>query len=147
MTILGQAISYFPPAFQVKYLTYHVPILTEKLRTLKGCKCSTVEVNGEFFPQLTLSNGVLLVGYPSSRKEKKLFKFFSEKIGLLDSHIALSIDSFARFKPPHMAVGFDKINGSKKKRRFFHPQHHNLAQECDFFSVELKNKIKKIFEF
>ena len=151
MTIFSHTASFFrslcPHACRTVFLSRYAPIMTEKLRTLNWCKCSTIEINGLLLPQLTLSNGIILVGYPSTTKERELFKGLFEKIGLMESHISLCIDYFTRFKHPHMAVGFDEINGSTKKRRFFHPQHYNLAQECSTFSAELKKTIRKKFTF
>ncbi len=134
-----------PAAAKAAITPYYAPAMVRGIQDLIDANFATTEINDKTLPQITLPDGVILVGQMPTPKEVKLFSPFFNKIGIPSNYICMALDYVTRYKYPHMAVGFEHLTENLNQRRLFHPQHRNFAQECDTFSDDLKNKIKEVF--
>lgn len=119
--------------------------MMEELSTLNGVIGGEEEVCGNVCAAIKLPSGITLIGQKPTHYERILFKGEIHRLGLKEAHVKVCLDYVTRFQHAHMAVGFDTIKASDQRRKFFHPQHRNLAQECESFSKELKAVVARVF--
>lgn len=124
------------------------PLLVSCLETIPVTDAFDVFSSGKYWPAIKLKDGIILISELPSPQEIYLFSsIIQEVVGLKTKYIKACIDWATRYLYSHIAVGCDYIgfNMNIRKHAFFHPQHHNLAQECSTFSETLKNNILNEF--
>lgn len=123
---------------------YFATMVTE-LSSLARAEAVWVEMCNCTFPALRLDSEVILVGELPASFEEQLFQQVLNDLNLPSSHARVAIDYVLRYRHPHMAVAFDRIEGPIRGRRLFHPQHRNLLQECESISDNKKQLLEALF--
>ena len=137
--------SHLPSFAQALVAKYYSPALHSELCDLLNAKANWYDVENDLRPFLILPDGVNLVGEIATQAERQLLKHKLKRLGLPDSHAKVAIDYVVRYKHPHMAIAYDTIDSPLKGRRYYHPQHRNLAQECQGIRYEDKVFLKDFF--
>ena len=118
--------------------------LWDELRLLKNAGYGFLDVQGSTKPYIEV-DGVILIGENSSCFQQGFFGSIMNELKLPATHANVAIDFVVRYKHPHIAIAFDHIKYPNRSRRFFHPQHFNLAQECQSIPDKKKALLRKIF--
>jgi len=134
-----------PEAVRRRILRRQAPALLNGFDGLTSAKAITDRSFNSKVPGLVLANGTTLLGQMPSRFEATQFAPYMADLGFGMCHARVCVDYVTRYLYPHMAAGFQKLDSPAHHRRYFHPQHFNLAQECDSFSPSTKRTIFELF--
>lgn len=144
-TLLSTSLALLPIPARQQFARIYAPAVAAEISKLSDARSCWIDIDDHTFPLLQLRNGTKLVGDSATRLEELLIGSLLSPLSIESTHAKVAIDFVTRYNHPHMAIAYDRIPFPISSRRFFHPQHLNLLQECQSIDTHTKKTAEKIF--
>ncbi len=140
-----QLLKCLPSRLRHIWIRFRAPVMVDLLGGLGLSLDEEAIFSGQKFYGIRLGRSVRLLGEEAGLREALMFSWLAEKRGLSRGHARVLLDAGARFLYPHMAGAWQRMPGAVGKRRFFHPQHTNLAAEDEKLDEATRGELERVF--